>query len=155
MNAWVTHPAAVALSLLCALPASAQDWSAPNPYRNAAEPLRTQVRQQGQDAFAQHCARCHGEGAVRPSAEAPDLRRLNSFCLPLKNPALAQRCQQDVDAYFSQSVQEGKVRAGIAYMPAWREVLTPAQAWAIQLFIEAQPRPQPRTSTSVDAAQGH
>lgn len=138
-----------------ALAAHAQDWQAPNPYR-AAEPAQlAQVQADGRAAYARHCARCHGADAVRPMAEAPDLRRLNSVCVRLKNEALARRCQQDVDAYFSQSVQEGKVRAGIEHMPAWRDTLAPGTAWAIQLFIEAQPRPQPRTRTSVETAQGH
>lgn len=134
--------------------AHGQEWSAPNPYRTAPETQRTTMLTQGQAAYAQHCARCHGAEARQPSAEAPDLRRLNSFCLKLQDVRLAQRCQQDVDTYYSQSVQEGKVRAGVTHMPAWRDTLAPATAWAIQLFVEAQPKPQPRTTPRVDAARG-
>ncbi len=149
--AWTVWAAAL-LVAWPALPARAQSWQAPNPYRTASGPEADAVLTQGRQAYAQHCASCHGNDGVNPSAEAPDLRRLNSFCLRLKTPVLATRCQQDVDAYFSQSVQEGKVRAGLVHMPAWKDVLAPQTAWAIQRFVETRPRPQPRTRTSVDEA---
>ena len=85
------------------------------------------------------------------SAEAPDLRRLNSFCQALKDPALQARCLQDVDGYFMMSVNTGKVRAGIIYMPPWRDVLTAQEIWAVRSFIESRPLPAPLLKTSVDA----
>ena len=42
----------------------------------------------GATLYQANCARCHGEQATLPSAEAPDLRRLNSFCQALKDPPL-------------------------------------------------------------------
>ena len=105
----------------------------------------------GATIYQASCARCHGEQATQPSAEAPDLRRLNSFCRPLKDPALQARCLQDVDAYFMMSVNTGKVRAGIIYMPPWRDVLTAQEIWAVRSFIESRPLPAPRLKTSVDA----
>lgn len=135
-----------------ALPEAPWGWQAPNPWRSTG-PGDATVLAQGRQAYDEHCARCHGEQASRPQAEAPDLRRLNGFCRPLNNPALQAHCQRDVDAYFSQSVQEGKVRAGVVHMPPWAGVISPASAWAIQRFIESRPLPAPRTQTSVDLAR--
>lgn len=105
----------------------------------------------GATIYQANCARCHGEQASTPSAEAPDLRRLNSFCRPLKDAALQQRCLQDVDDYFIMSVNTGKVRAGIIYMPPWRDVLTAQEIRAVHSFIDSRPLPPPRLKTSVDA----
>ncbi len=104
----------------------------------------------GATVFQANCARCHGQQATQPSAEAPDLRRLNAFCLQLKDSALQARCLQDVDAYFMMSVKAGKVRAGIVYMPPWRDVLTASEIWAVRSFIDSRPLAAPRLKTSVD-----
>lgn len=104
----------------------------------------------GAQVFQANCARCHGAQATQPSAEAPDLRRLNSFCQALKDVPLQARCLQDVDDYFMMAVTTGKVRAGIVYMPPWRDVLTPQEIWAVRSFIESRPPAAPRLKTSVD-----
>lgn len=104
----------------------------------------------GATVFQANCARCHGAGATQPSAEAPDLRRLNAFCQQLKDSALQARCLQDVDSYFMMAVNTGKIRAGIVYMPPWREVLTASEIWAVRSFIESRPPAAPRLKTSVD-----
>lgn len=110
-----------------------------NPYRGQATVLSV-----GKSAFESHCQRCHGvDGAG--SAEAPDLRRLNSFCKRLTNPELSQRCLADVDTYFLRSVEAGKVRAGLTYMPAWKGILPKEVIWAIRSFTESRPLPPPRT----------
>lgn len=116
-------------------------------------PFRGQTQPAGQGLYNQHCAQCHGEDARRPMAEAPDLRRLNSFCRRLADAALKDRCLGDVDTYFHHSVMEGKVRAGVVHMPPWRGQLDDASIWAIRSFIEAQPLPPPRVETSVDQAR--
>lgn len=121
-----------------------------NPWRGQAEAIA-----RGQGLFNGHCAVCHGVDASTPSAEAPDLRRLDAFCRPLADPAWQQRCLSDVDRYFLDSAQEGKVRAGVRYMPAWAGVLSTEDLWAIRSFIAARPVPPPRTHTSVDRAAGH
>jgi mono/diheme cytochrome c family protein len=131
-------------ALLLALPLAAAA-APPNP-------LRGQVPAQGQAAYNQHCAQCHGLDARKPMAEAPDLRRLNSFCLRLREAALKERCLGDVDAYYLGSVLDGKVRAGVVHMPPWRDRLDESTLWAIRSYIEAQPLPPPRSQTSVDAA---
>lgn len=104
----------------------------------------------GGQVYQANCARCHGEQATQPSAEAPDLRRLDNFCQQLKAAALHARCLQDVDGYFMMAVNSGKVRAGIIYMPPWRGVLTTQEIWAVRSFIETRPLAAPRLNTSVD-----
>lgn len=104
----------------------------------------------GRQVFQANCARCHGAGATQPSAEAPDLRRLNAFCQQLKDGALQARCLQDVDSYFMMAVNTGKIRAGIVYMPPWRDVLTAQEIWAVRSFVESRPPAAPRLKTSVD-----
>nr|WP_315261174.1 c-type cytochrome [uncultured Duganella sp.] len=130
--------------LLPVLPAQSAEI---NPYRGDAAAIA-----QGAAVYQANCARCHGEQSMRPSAEAPDLRRLNAFCQQLKDTALQERCLQDVDAYFMMSVNSGKVRAGIVYMPPWRDVLSTQDIWAVRSFIESRPIDAPRLKTSVDAA---
>ena len=127
--------------LLAALSAHADG----NPSRGDASAIAL-----GGQVYQANCARCHGEQATQPSAEAPDLRRLNSFCQQLKAPALHARCLQDVDGYFMMAVNSGKVRAGIIYMPPWRDVLTTQEIWAVRSFIETRPLAAPRLNTSVD-----
>jgi len=121
-----------------------------NPYRG--DPT---VIESGRLAFNTHCSRCHGENASQPSAEAPDLRRLNSFCSRLKDLALRAHCLSDVDAYYLESAREGKVRAGVTYMPPWKDSLSEQTLWQIRSFIEGQPPARPRVRTSVDEATGH
>lgn len=110
-----------------------------NPYRGQATVLDI-----GQAAFVRYCQSCHGESA-RGSAEAPDLRRLNDFCRRLGDAELQRHCLADVDDYFVRSVRGGKVRAGLAYMPPWRDVLPPETIWAIRSYVETRPLPPLRT----------
>lgn len=120
----------------------------PNPFRgdpSAIEP--------GRAAYAAHCATCHGDQAVSPMAEAPDLRRLDGFCRRLTDTALKSHCLRDVDTYYLRSVLDGKVRAGVVHMPPWRGVLRDDEIWAIRTFVETRPPDPPKRTTSVDAAR--
>ena len=117
------------------LPAAGAAPLASNPYRGQAA-----VADIGRGAFNQSCARCHGVDA-EPTPEAPDLRRLNNFCLRLKQESLKAHCLSDVDQHFLQSVLEGKVRAGLVHMPAWKDVLTPETIWSIRTFLESRKAP--------------
>lgn len=137
---------AVGFALMASATAFAQGVT--NPVRGKPEAIAA-----GQASFEAHCARCHGEQATEPSAEAPDLRRLDAFCRRLKDAALKAHCLSDVDSYYLMSVHAGKVRAGIRYMPAWQGVLTDDEIWAIRSFIESRPIDPPRVTTSVDAAK--
>ena len=117
-----------------------------NPFRGNAALVDS-----GRQSFNAHCARCHGDNASQPSAEAPDLRRLNSFCRRLKDNALKDHCLSDVDTYYLESVREGKVRAGVQYMPAWKASLSEQTIWEIRSYLDSLPPAPPRTQTSVDA----
>lgn len=118
-------------------------------------PLRgdTRVIEAGRIAYQKHCAECHGEEAIHPLAEAPDLRRLDSFCRRLKDPALQAHCRDDVDRYYLRSVNEGKVRAGVVHMAPWEGRLTVDEIWSIRTFVETRPRGQPRQGTAVGTPQ--
>lgn len=104
----------------------------------------------GRALFGEHCARCHSVDAGEPSAEGPDLRRLDSFCRRLVSPALRSDCLDDVDRYFMRSVLEGKVRAGVVHMPAWAGRLGTDEIWAIRVFTQSLRPDPPRRATSVD-----
>lgn len=123
--------------------AAAQDL---NPYRG-----QTSVHEAGRQSYNQHCAECHGNDARQSVAEAPDLRRMDSFCRRLKDHALKADCTADVDRYYLRSVHEGKVRAGVVHMPAWKGVLTPQEIWSIRTYVETRPMDPPKRTTSVDA----
>jgi len=135
-------PMGLTLGLLLGAFGSALGQDLPAPGVN---PLRgdSRVIEAGRQSYRQHCAECHGEEAVNPIAEAPDLRRLDSFCRRLKDPALQTHCRDDVDRYYLRSVNEGKVRAGVVHMPPWEGRLSPDEIWSIRNFIESRPRPTP------------
>jgi mono/diheme cytochrome c family protein len=131
-----------ALALAFVVPqamAGDETWAPPNPYRGM-----DNVLEAGRAAYAEHCASCHGADAVQPNAEGPDLRRLDSFCRRLKDAALKAACLKDVDSYYFTSVLEGKVRAGVVHMPAWKDVLAPESIWAIRSFVETRPSRPPQ-----------
>ena len=142
---WALFVPAVGTALVATLPAQAANTV--NPYRGDAIAI-----QAGSAHYAAHCARCHGTDASQPNPEAPDLRRLNSYCNRLKDGDLKAHCLSDVDTYFLMSAREGKVRAGIRYMPAWRDVLNEQIQWQIRSYIESQPLDPPKVKTSVDRA---
>ena len=98
----------------------------------------------GEVAYERYCAECHGERSTRPVAEGPDLRRLNSFCKRLADVPLRGLCLRDVDTYFLRSVHEGKLRAGLMHMPAWKDVLPQETIWAIRSYTESLTLPPPR-----------
>lgn len=107
-----------------------------NPLRGRAD-----VLQAGQAAFENHCAACHGHEASQSTPEGPDLRRLDGFCRKLRDDALRDHCRRDVDTYFLRSALEGKVRAGVRYMPAWQDQLSEETIWSIKTYIESRAAP--------------
>lgn len=159
VRGWAGVLAAVPLALVPAwaqtmpvpdgLPLLGAAWQVPNPYRGLSAVLAA-----GQQAYERHCAECHGESATRAVAEGPDLRRLNGFCVRLADLPLRARCLRDVDTYFLQSVREGKLRAGLMHMPAWKDVLPQETVWAIRSFTETRPLPPPRTLPDLAAPAG-
>lgn len=113
------------------LPAVGDGPGLSNPYRGQASVVAA-----GRSVFHAACARCHGVEA-EPTPEAPDLRRLNAYCRRVLDAALQDRCQSDVDRHFWASVHEGKVRAGVVYMPSWAGTLTPEAVWAVRTYLES------------------
>lgn len=116
-----------------------------NPYRG-----RNEVVEAGRAIFHQACARCHGKDA-EPTPEAPDLRRLNGTCRRIAAPEISRHCRDDVDAHFLDSVRQGKVRAGVVYMPSWEGVLTPQAIWAVRTYLESRPAPPPAVLPALQA----
>lgn len=104
-------PQAVDVSKLPALKAPTDK----NPYAGNAEAIKI-----GASAYNQNCARCHGLGAVSGGI-APDLRLLPT--------------DADTDAYFKGKVQNGAIRNGVTYMPAFKDVFKEEAIWAIRSFI--------------------
>lgn len=137
--------AAPALPVLPAASGSASKangWQLPNPYRGDG-PESKAILAAGAAAYEKHCSSCHGRESSQAIPEGPDLRRLNSVCLRLRDRSLVPRCLQDVDTYYLQSVLEGKPRAGHMHMPAWAGLLSQETIWAIRTFTESRP-PAPR-----------
>ncbi len=129
----------VAALTACATPPQRQAADEPkaeriNPVRGQAEAIAS-----GEKHYARHCASCHGEGATKPGPAA-DLRNIGRTCRRLTEPGLQQRCHLDADVYFLKTVEEGKLRLGIRHMPAWKDLISTEEAWAIQAFIETRPR---------------
>lgn len=115
------------------LPVLGADWLKTNPYRTNVRAIEV-----GRSAFNQSCARCHGLDASSAAAPAPDLRQLNRYCLKIGDGVLRVACMADNDAYFSKTVQQGKVIVGVMHMPPWKDVLNQELVWAIQVFIESR-----------------
>jgi mono/diheme cytochrome c family protein len=104
-----------------------------NPYRGNARAAEI-----GRTLFNQTCARCHGVDAVSRNMPGPDLTRLDKACRPIADPAVRAHCLADNDAYFLDSVQNGKVRVGVSHMPAWKTVLSPQLIWTLRTFVESR-----------------
>lgn len=104
-------PQAVDVSKLPPLKASTNK----NPYVGNADAIKI-----GGSAYGQNCARCHGLGAVSGGI-APDLRLLPT--------------DAETDEYFKGKVQNGAVRNGVTYMPAFKDVFKEEAIWAIRSYI--------------------
>ncbi|MCK6374341.1 MAG: c-type cytochrome [Zoogloea sp.] len=104
-----------------------------NTYRGNA-----QVAAFGRALFNQTCARCHGVDAVSKNLPGPDLTRLDRACRPIADAEVRARCMADNDAFFLDSVQNGKVRVGVSHMPAWKGVLSPQLIWTLRTFLESK-----------------
>ena len=112
--------------------APAETTARGNPHRGDPQRIAT-----GEAAYAQSCARCHGEDASKPGPAA-DLRLIGRYCGRLDDAGLKQRCMLDADAFFLTSVEEGKVRLDIRHMPAWKGQLSIDQVWSIQAYVESR-----------------
>ena len=121
------------------LPPIAPGWADANPLRGNAAAIEL-----GRSAFNQACARCHGVDADGSRAPAPDLRRIGGICNRAKDPALKQRCVEDSDYFFRNSVLKGKIKLGIEHMPPWEGIIDAPVLWSIRSFVESMRKPPQR-----------
>ena len=114
------------------LPQLGEGWRPENPYRQNEKAIKI-----GDSAYNQNCARCHGLQAISGGI-APDLRKLDNDCAPMKDPAKKAACVKEVDDYFLGSVRRGKVRNGAVYMPPFEGMLNQEAFWAIKAYLETR-----------------
>jgi len=109
-----------------------EQWREQNPYRQQDAAVKI-----GTSGFNQNCARCHGIDAISGGI-APDLRKLDNDCAPLKDANKKLACQKEADNYFSTTVRHGRTRNGAVYMPPFEGVLSQEAVWAIKTYLETR-----------------
>ncbi len=114
------------------LPALGEQWRAENPYRQNDKAIKV-----GSSAYNQNCARCHGLEAISGGI-APDLRKLDNDCSPIKDAKKKSACVAEMDEYYASSVRKGKVRNGAVYMPPFDGILNQEATWAIKAYLETR-----------------
>jgi len=107
-------------------------WLAENPYRKNDVAIKI-----GSSAFNQNCARCHGLEAISGGI-APDLRKLDNDCAPMKDDKKKSACVKEMDDYYLGSVRRGKVRNGAVYMPPFEGILNQEAMWAVKAYLETR-----------------
>lgn len=93
-----------------------KDWVETNPYRGNEKAIEI-----GKSAYGQNCARCHGLEAVSGGI-APDLRNLPN--------------DDEGDEIFKMRVQNGAIRNGVTYMPAFEGVISQEALWTIRSWLQ-------------------
>ena len=112
------------------LPALGDAWRPENPYRQNDKAVKI-----GSSAYNQNCARCHGLEAISGGI-APDLRKLDNDCAPMKDAKKKTACSAEMDDYYMGSVRRGKVRNGAVYMPPFEGILNQEAMWSIKAYLE-------------------
>jgi len=115
-----------------ALPALGNAWRAENPFRSNEAAIRI-----GSSAYNQNCARCHGLEAISGGI-APDLRKLDNDCAPVKDAAKRGGCVKEIDDYFLNTVRQGRARNGAVYMPPFEGAINQEAMWAIKAYLETR-----------------
>jgi len=74
---------------------------------------------------------------------SPDLRKIDSDCTGLGDPAKKEACFKEMDDYFLATVRRGRgrVRDGRVYMPPFEGTLSQEAIWAIRTYIETRREP--------------
>ena len=108
------------------------EWRSVNPYTG--NPTAIEI---GSSGFNQNCARCHGLEAISGGI-APDLRKLDNECAPLKDKPAREACVKDNDDYMVTTVRHGRSRNGAVYMPPFEGVLSQEAIWAIKTYLESR-----------------
>jgi cytochrome c-550 PedF len=114
------------------LPQLGADWRPENPYRANGAAIKI-----GTSAYNQNCARCHGLEAVSGGI-APDLRKIENDCAPMKDEAKRAACVKDTDDYYLGTVRRGRVRNGAVYMPPFEGMISQEGMWAIKSYLETR-----------------
>ena len=115
-----------------ALPKLSEGWRAENPFRGNDTAIKI-----GSSAYNQNCARCHGLEAISGGI-APDLRKLDNDCAPMKDSARRQDCVKEIDDYFLNTVRHGRSRNGAVYMPPFEGALNQEAIWSIKSYLETR-----------------
>jgi cytochrome c-550 PedF len=115
-----------------ALPKLGEGWRGENPFRGDEVAIRI-----GTSGYNQNCARCHGLEAISGGI-APDLRKLDNDCAPLKDGARRADCVKEIDDYFVSTVRNGRSRNGAVYMPPFEGVLNQEAMWSIKAYLETR-----------------
>ena len=119
------------------LPKLGEAWRVDNPYRAAETVVNEKAVKIGSSAYNQNCARCHGLEAISGGV-APDLRKLDNDCIPMKDDKKKTACVIEIDDYFLGSVRRGKVRNGAVYMPPFEGILSQEAMWTIKSYLETR-----------------
>jgi cytochrome c-550 PedF len=117
------------------LPQLGAKWLDTNPYSKGdahREALRI-----GTSAYNQNCARCHGLEAISGGI-APDLRKLDSDCTGLADPAQKEMCLGEISEFFVATVRKGRARDGRVYMPPFEGTLSQEAIWSIKTYLETR-----------------
>lgn len=122
------------------LPTLGSEWKMDNPFRGNTTALKV-----GASAFGQNCARCHGLDAISGGI-APDLRKLDNECAPMKEAKKQALCMQATDEYFVGRVRRGFTRNGAVYMPPFEGILNQEAIWSIKTYLESR-REKPLLAT--------
>lgn len=122
------------------LPTLGSEWKMDNPFRGNTTALKV-----GASAFGQNCARCHGLDAISGGI-APDLRKLDNECAPMKEVKKQALCMQATDEYFVGRVRRGFTRNGAVYMPPFEGILNQEAIWSIKTYLESR-REKPLVAT--------
>ena len=114
------------------LPSLGEAWRPENPFRGNDKAVKI-----GSSAYNQNCARCHGLEAISGGI-APDLRKLDNDCSPVKDAKKKAACVAEIDDYYLGSLRRGKVRNGAVYMPPFEGILNQEAMWAIKAYLETR-----------------
>ena len=114
------------------LPQLGAEWRPENPYRENAAAIKI-----GTSAYNQNCARCHGLEAVSGGI-APDLRKIENDCAPMKDASKRAACVKDTDDYYLGTVRRGRVRNGAVYMPPFEGMISQEAMWSIKAYLETR-----------------
>lgn len=113
------------------LPPLGPEWKLQNPYRGNVAAAAV-----GKTIFDENCLRCHAADATGRGSIGANLQLVGRFCRRIADDALKQRCLADADDFFKRSVQDGKIRLNITYMPPWKNVLSQEEIWAVRSYVE-------------------